>query len=270
MVGVNASHNTVRTVEMNESIIGALNNIGTPVVIVASAAIALLIGKISTKLSFYGGVISLISVALYVPIDLYPKARDAFSPVETQIKPENFGAYLSDMTGVDVSVITKRGDDIISELEVAAPEVNLFSNKNVSLERSVSGTSFDVAIGQINLGILKDSEIESKGFVRREEKEIVRKNIVSSKRIYVGKSWSVQHTLAGKLTLKFKKTDRGNVVLKMHSSNYGKSQPETITLPNKQFDIMSFGGDYEVTVYIQAADFSVAGKEWASFTIIIQ
>ncbi|WP_194664175.1 hypothetical protein [Vibrio anguillarum] len=53
---------------MNETLIGALNSIGTPIVIVASTAIALIIGKVSKKLSVAAGVISVVAVALYVPI----------------------------------------------------------------------------------------------------------------------------------------------------------------------------------------------------------
>ncbi|MEZ9207325.1 hypothetical protein AB6E95_07560 [Vibrio splendidus] len=254
---------------MNEALIGALNNIGTPIVITASTAIALIIGKVSKKLSIAAGVISVIAVGLYVPIDLYPKARDAFAPLEVEVTPKSVLTYSSDMTAVELVINTRRGSKLVSEIRIPKPTEDLFKDKTVSLQRSKSEDSYDVNVGNVNLGILKDSEIESKGFVRLEA-NVTPKSIVSSKRIYVGKSWVVNNTHVGKLTLQFVKTDKGSVVLKMHSSNFGESHPESITLENKSFDVMSFEGKYEATIYIQAADFSQAGNEWAAFTVIVQ
>ncbi|UTM56138.1 hypothetical protein L4174_009780 [Photobacterium sp. CCB-ST2H9] len=254
---------------MNETLIGALNSIGTPIVIIASTAIAIIIGKVSKRLSVAAGFISVVSVALYVPIDLYPKARDAFEPLEIEVIPKSVLTYSSDMTGIELVIDARQGSKSVAEVRIPKPAEDLFSDKIVSLQRSTYGDSYDVKVGNINLGMLKDSEIESKGFVRPEV-NVTPKSIVSSKRIYVGKSWVVNNTQAGKLTLNFVKTDKGGVVLKMHSSNFGESQPESITLENKSFDVMSFEGKYEATVYIQAADFSQAGNEWAAFTVIVQ
>lgn len=254
---------------MGEGYISALHAIGTPVVIIAATAIALLMGRISHKLSVAGGVIALVSVALYVPIDLYPKARDAWGDTVINVTPRSFNAYLSDMSPTSVSIVGMRGETAFASIDIPAPERGFFENKKLVLERNPTGESFHAKIGETKIGVVTDTELESKGFHRVSPSNSQAKDIESSKRVYIGSSWSVANTLLGKLELTFLRIEKGKVVVKLYSSSYGTPKPETIEISNKHFDVHSFEGIHEVTVQVREADFSVVGKEWAAFTIII-
>jgi len=253
---------------VGEGVINALNAIGTPVVIIAATAIALLMGKVSNKLAFASGVIAVVSVALYVPIDLYPKARDAWADTKLKVEPNVFNAFGSDMTPTSVSIVGVRGETEVASIIVPAPKEGFFDNKKIMLERNPDGESFYAMIGDNKIGVIEDGELESKGFYRTVPNSQP-KSIESSKRLYVGSTWTVSNTPLGKLELTFLKMEKGKVVVKLYSSNFGASQPEEVQISNKQFDVQSFEGKYEVTVQVREADFSVSGSEWAAFTIII-
>ena len=121
----------------------------------------------------------------------------------------------------------------------------------------------------MTVGSLTDEELASKGFERKVQTPSQPQQIATSKRVFIGQSWSIDNTALGKLELNFSEIKEGKAILKLSSSNYGIPKPETVELSNKEFKVQSFEGSYEITVHVRQADFTIQCQEWAAFTIII-
>ena len=102
--------------------------------------------------------------------------------------------------------------------------------------------------GVTPIGFVSDSQLESKGFSRVESFSTKPQDVKTSKRVYVGDTWSITNTSLGKLDISFKKIKGGKAVLKVHSSNYGSSSPKLISIANKEFEVVGFDGQYDVTI----------------------
>ena len=254
---------------IDENLISILKEIGTPVAIISATIVAVFMRKIHDKLGLAAGIITLVAVAAYIPIDLGPKARDAFAKTKIEVSPQKFHSFLLDGSPTEVSILTKRGDETVDELKVPSIGTDHLATRPISLERHPTGNSFYAVIGQTKYGIIKDETLESKGFQRYLANSNKPQHIKSSKRVYIGKTWAIHNTPLGKLELTFLKIQNGKVLLKLSSSSFGTPQPETIEIANKQFEVQCFEGKYEVTVQVREANFDTKGLEWAAFTIVI-
>lgn len=250
--------------------INILHSIGTPVAIIAATAISILLRTISHKLSIAGGVITLLAVGAYIPIDLAPKVLNLWGETKVQIEPNSFQAFSTDLLPTEVSIVVKRGTKELQRQTIQAPRDDFFVNKQIILERKSEEKMFLAKVGNMIVGSLSDDELAAKGFTRKVSQAVEQpKSISDSKRIFVGHSWSFDNTALGKLELSFEKIKQGKAVLKLSSSSYGTPQPEVIELSNKEFKVQSFEGNFEATIKIREADFTTFGEEWVALTVII-
>ena len=253
---------------MTEGLITTLNAIGTPVVIIAAAAVAFVLRSISTQLAIAGGVITLLAVAAYVPIDLYPKARDAWGNIHVEVSPQKFESFSKDMSPTDVSIIVKRGEQEIAKKSIPSPNLEVFSENTIVLKRIAEKDSFSAMVGTTPIGLISDRELETKGFYQKTP-EKAPQYIASSKAVYKGMSWSFDNAQLGKVKLTFVGYENGKPLIEVTSSVHGNPQPEKIALANKTFGTLSFNGQYEMTIHIREASLNQTGGEWIAFNVIV-
>jgi len=258
---------------MDENILRVLHEIGVPIAIISSAFVTVFMRSIHNNLAMVSASITLIAVAMYVPIELIPKARDALAETTLEINPNEFVALDALGQPTSVSITTKRGDELLESINIPLSDLSEWKKRTLFLERNASSKSFFIKAGKLKLGSISDDTITGKGFIRNHDIPDCSKkfHVANSERVFVGQRWSLGNTgtSLGRVSLKFEKIVDGVAKVTIESENFGEPYPQFVTIGNKSYDEQTFEGAYRVTIQVRAADFQKAGSEWAAFTVVI-
>ncbi len=258
---------------MDDSTLEVLKNIGVPVAIISAAFVTAMLRVVHKKLAIASGIITLISVSLYIPIELIPKARDAISSTSIDIEPDLFHAFTETGKPISVTASCTQGDSIVDTFSSALPDYNSWKNRLLALRPHETEQAFYVMSNGHQLGKITYQMLANMGYGRINSIEPCSKPyfLASSKKVYVNSSWPIGDTgtILGRLTLNFTKIEAGKAVVSLESSQMPLPKPDSLSISNKSFDTQTFESSYEVTVQVREANFEIPGKEWAAFNIIV-
>lgn len=256
-----------------ESLFKVLHEIGVPVAIIASAFVTVFMRSIHRTFTLIAASITLIAVAAYVPIELIPKARDALAPTKLRIEPSTFTPMDQSGLPIPISIQTIRGETVLDKVDVPVPELEIWRDRSLVLERHGENHSFFVKNGPFKLGQLSDDAITAKGFTRDDEVAYCsrKSHVAASDKVYVKSTWSLGETGTplGIVRLKFHQFKGNSVEVSLKSENFGKPFPRTVWIKKDVYNTQTFQGKYGVTIMVRSANFTTKGEEWATFIVAI-
>lgn len=256
---------------MDDSTLYALKDIGVPAAIVASVFATLLFKIIDKRLALISGTITILSIAAYTPLELWPKYVAASEQIKT--KPDT---YLHP----NIKEESKKNKRIYfkdkNSPSIAKTEKKSYSNqrdKELSIHKKDSQLGLYISNKDMTLGKISETQLNNIGYAQASSKKDCNKPyfLASSKKVYLNNSWPIgdSQTALGDLQLHFKGIKGGRAIVSLQSSSFSSPQPENMTINNKSFDTQTFQSTYEATVQVREANFEKKGEEWAAFNLIV-
>lgn len=256
---------------MPESILRVLADLGVPAAITAAAAMTFAMRPISDRFAKVGATLTLLGIAAYLPIQLYPQARDAFAPIQLRLEPAEFRAFKESGEPTRVVVSAVYGDTTVEQKIVPAADPAKLSERSLQIERHESEPSFLVSVGANKIGQLRDAALKARGWSQSIASTggCERPNFIyHSAKVYRDQTWAISGTPYGDLRLKFHDISGTGAIVSVSSGNLAKPSPATVVIPNKAFDTQSYSGQHEILIQVHSADFTTKGEEWARFAVI--
>ncbi len=259
---------------MDFEIINSLGNIGVPTAIIAACFITWMFKTINQKLALASGILTLIIVVIYVPIELFPQARSAFSSYKLEVSSEKVHVFNELGKPTDFTVACKSGDSVIDSLSIDMAQPSSWNSRNLSLRSVNSGSTYEVSSNGDVLGVITNHTLNNLGYVKSSSIVPCSRTsfVASSQEVYPGNQWAIGNVndALGQLTLDFLAIHSGKAVFTLSSSKLASPKPEKLAVQNKSFDRQVFESNYEVTVQVRSADFTKPlGEQWAAFTVIV-
>ena len=256
-----------------EGLIRVLHEIGVPVAIISSAVVFGLLRSFNPKIAIAAAILTLTAVAAYIPIELYPKWRDATARSTLAIQPQEFFALSKAGDPVSVVIELRNGESIIDSKKSLFPENSTFKSRALTLVRnkdegdppfSVLGSDFP--LGTISRNQLNAAGLQIAGSPTDKTSSVL---LRTSGKVTVGHEWSIDtDTVLGRVTLRFTKFSGQTAFVSLSSNRLPDPQPKLRQIKSKEYDSFTFDSNYEVEVLVRDANFSETGNEWARFTVI--
>ena len=133
-----------------DTLFKVMQEIGTPIVIITGGLLSALWKKSDVKLASYARVITLVALALYLPIELYSKFNDTKSAPELKIAPTGLYSCQSDGTPSPLTIMLTQGEDTVSCDTIPPFDPQVLSDRDLTLDRDSSKSGFVVKSGVCN------------------------------------------------------------------------------------------------------------------------
>ncbi|WP_370978247.1 hypothetical protein [Agaribacterium sp. ZY112] len=259
---------------MDASLVTSLGDVGVPAAIIAAALVTWIFQPIHKKLSLASGSLTLVTICLYVPIELFPKAQNAFSSAELQLEPEKFFVFNELGKTTDFTASCSSGSRVIAQRVISAAQPPEWPKRKLNMNINPDADSYTLNANGEAVGVLTEHTLNNLGLVKASSIRTCSRPhfVASSKKVYVGDSWELGHISPnlGQLRLDFQGIQAGKALVSLKSSILAHPKPASLTIANKSFDSQTFESNYELMVQVREADFTRSnGQQWAAFTVIV-